>query len=67
MGSIAAATGKSLDFFADKGYNVNMKTAGDVNAFVQKGFASFFLFLKCGINVGGLYAECAGIVRKHGF
>lgn len=41
---MAAATGKSLDFFADKGYNVNMKTAGDVNAFVQKGFASFFYF-----------------------
>lgn len=41
---MAAATGKSLDFFADKGYNVNMKTAGDVNAFVQKGFASFFIF-----------------------
>lgn len=41
---IAAATGKSLDFFADKGYNVNMKTAGDVNTFVQKGFASFFYF-----------------------
>ena len=34
----------SLDFFADKGYNVNMKTAGDVNTFVQKGFASFFYF-----------------------
>ncbi len=33
-----------LDFFADKGYNVNMKTAGDVNTFVQKGFASFFYF-----------------------
>ena len=33
-----------LDFFADKGYNVIMKTAGGVNTFVKKGFASFFYF-----------------------
>jgi len=44
VGSIAAATGKSLDFFADKGYNMIMKTAGGVNTFVKKGFASFFYF-----------------------
>ena len=33
-----------LDFFADKGYNVIMKTASGVNTFVKKGFASFFYF-----------------------